>query len=416
MNTHHGPGLLLVALVLALCAPAFAAGDVTLRALIVSCTDYVTPRYNQIQASCLSDRKLVLDALEFVRKQGWGRVVVHDLTGRAATGEALRRALRAMIEEAGPEDTALVYFTGHGILDAAGTGAYLLCSDESYVGRVEVADELRRARCRLKLLITDCCSTYFRMPEARLENAGDSGVPQPIARSLLFGHRGFTDVTAASAGQAAYATELGGYFTSWLVGLATTGENLTWQEVFDRTRTHVRNEVRERHELVQEPQALSLAVPLERSPAPASRYAVVGVSPGSHLFIRQGPDRGYPAIARIPAGTRGVSGTGREEPGWIEVRHAGRQGWCAREHLSPEDGAADIYRVRQVPAGQHLNVRREPVRPPGDDNIIEQIPHDGRGLVRVEGPRDGWIKIRYPSGGTDLTGWVSLDFVEPDGP
>lgn len=412
-----------VATLLLLSVPARAPAQAALHALVISCTDYVTPQNNKIRDSCLVDRQLVLNALALVETQGWGRVKVHDLHGRAATGDALRSALRSTKEHAGADDTLLVYFTGHGFVDSAGTGARLLCSDETSVARAELVEELRQARCRLKVLITDCCSTYFRMPAARLENAGDSGITQPISRSLLFGHRGFTDLTAASPGQAAYATEMGGYFTSWLIGLASCNENLTWQVLFDQTRQHVRDQVQERHGLDQEPRATSIAEPEKASPSSGRMYSVVGVRQGNHLIIREGPGREHHEVARIPSGSRGVPGTGREQAGWIEVRHADRQGWCSREYLSSDGDAgipaalhATTYRVRQVPIGQHLNVRSEPMRPARDDNILDQIPHDGRGLVRIDGPRDGWIKIRSPQGGHDVSGWVRLEFVEPDDP
>ena len=148
------------------------------------------------------------------------------------------------------EDTIFVYYNGHGEIDSFNTHSLIfdpgVRSDTP--DRDKLSEKLKQKPARLRMLITDTCSS----PSEDLSDdtfAKFSVEVRPRARSylqnLFLEHEGFLDITAAAPGQFAIGnSDLGGHFTSALLSqgftaAAMTGKDdfLSWQEAFEKTKT-----------------------------------------------------------------------------------------------------------------------------------------------------------------------------------
>ena len=148
------------------------------------------------------------------------------------------------------EDTIFVYYNGHGEIDSFNTHRLIfdpgVRSDTPDRGKL--SEKLKQKPARLRMLITDTCSS----PSEDLSDdtfAKFSVEVRSRARSylqnLFLEHEGFLDITAAAPGQFAIGnSDLGGHFTSALLSqgftaAAMTGKDdfLSWQEAFEKTKT-----------------------------------------------------------------------------------------------------------------------------------------------------------------------------------
>ncbi len=145
------------------------------------------------------------------------------------------------------EDTILIYYSGHGSMDAVST--HILNFDpevtNDFVARNGLRNQLEQKSGRLKMLITDTCSNWVQTPPpiARVYTKVQSR-ERRYTKNLFLEHSGLLDITAASPGKYAWGNdEIGGYFTVSLIGsfTAETDTNqdrfLSWSEVFDATRS-----------------------------------------------------------------------------------------------------------------------------------------------------------------------------------
>ena len=107
------------------------------------------------------------------------------------------------------EDTILVYYSGHGSMDAVGT--HILNFDpevtNDFVARNGLRKQLEQKQGRLKMLVTDTCSNRVQTPPwiARVYAKVQSR-ERRYTKNLFLEHSGFLDITAASEGQ--YAWEM----------------------------------------------------------------------------------------------------------------------------------------------------------------------------------------------------------------
>lgn len=130
------------------------------------------------------------------------------MTGNGQNDSVGRKALRDEIKElfAGDEEIALLYFAGHGYIEA--TGGYLCASDTSEGDdRLSLADVLtfaHQSQVSNKIILLDSCHSGVAGTEA----TGD-GLAQ-LSHSL-------TILTASTAEQYAFETDEGGVFTTLLV-------------------------------------------------------------------------------------------------------------------------------------------------------------------------------------------------------
>ena len=141
-----------------------------------------------------------------------------------------------------PADTVLVYYNGHGRMDALET--HILRFDPQVTGDFIARKGLRRLLeekpARLKMLITDTCSDTIEVPQQSVNYATLQGKNRRYTKDLFLEHTGTLDITAASPRQYAWGNDtIGGHFTAALIKsfsptLADRNKDgfLEWREVF----------------------------------------------------------------------------------------------------------------------------------------------------------------------------------------
>ena len=220
------------------------------------------------------------------------------------------------------EDTVLIYYNGHGKIDAYGTHTLIYDHGLNHdtPDRGKLSEILKAQPARLRLLITDTCSnlsedlsddTFARFAAQVRRKA------RPYMQNLFLEHEGFLDITAASPGQFAIGNnDLGGHFTSALLSQGFTavadrdgdGDSfLSWQEVFDTTVAQTKKlyqeatfgrsmeaELQKQGQTTQEPLAHSLpertggGSPLVQAPPPIRAVTVLNFTsdpPGAEVSI-----------------------------------------------------------------------------------------------------------------------------------
>lgn len=220
--------------------PAASGAERTLHYFGVYCNAYPGDA-GGINAGVSSDQVIVSHIFnEYVSPTAWGvEVRKVEVMGEKATKAGIEAAWSAFVEGIGQEDTVYVHFSGHGIIrDRAAGEQFLQTCDLGEISRNAWAGEIETLPCRLKILITDCCSSY---PEEFIVAEGNEPViPWKNVYYLLMKHEGFVNITAASPGQAAYGTDAGGFLT---INLESDMQRFrTWEEVFASTQSRVLNE------------------------------------------------------------------------------------------------------------------------------------------------------------------------------
>ncbi len=203
---------------------------------------------------------------EYVSPVAWGvEVRKVEVMGEAATKAGIEAEWAAFAQGIGADDTVYVHYSGHGVIrDRAAGEQFLQACDLEEINRSEWAAQIEALPCRLKVFITDCCSSY---PDEFVVAEGDERViPWKNVYYLLMKHEGFVNITAASPGQPAYGTDAGGFLT---INLESDIQRFrTWTEVFASAQARVLNESNEQLRgagLEGEPQkpfAYSLGTPL----------------------------------------------------------------------------------------------------------------------------------------------------------
>ncbi len=140
-----------------------------------------------------------------------------------------------------PNDTIFIYFNGHGHID--GNEHFLKINDSRPTLRRNLTRALSEKNCRLKMLITDTCSSDLilkGLPEGYSTQIEAQPQPQHYLEDLFYKHEGMLDITAAASGQDAWSNNaIGGYFTNALSASITSEVDkdrdrfVSWQEVFE---------------------------------------------------------------------------------------------------------------------------------------------------------------------------------------
>lgn len=166
-------------------------------------------------------------------------VNVIPLLNEKATKAAIHGALEQLAQSANPEDVALLYFAGHGIL--VGQQFYFLPEDmrkgadlenavQTYgIPASELGDALLRVKAVKQLLILDACQSESALPSLARATFATRGLEKPEERAVrMLAHaHGIYLIAASTAAQYAYEVpELGhGVFTyALLAGLGESGE------------------------------------------------------------------------------------------------------------------------------------------------------------------------------------------------
>lgn len=177
---------------------------------------------------------------EYTSPAAWGvQLRQHSVSGEAATAANILSEFTSFAEGVGPEDTIYVHFSGHGaIRDAAVGEQFLVACDGLGFSREEWARQIDALPCRLKILVTDCCSSFFG--DFVVAEGDAEVIPWTTLYYLLLGHTGFVNITAASPGQPAWGTNIGGFLT---INLESDIQRFrTWSEVFASTQSRVYQE------------------------------------------------------------------------------------------------------------------------------------------------------------------------------
>ncbi|HRQ91059.1 MAG TPA: YARHG domain-containing protein, partial [Bacteroidia bacterium] len=212
----------------------------TVHAFTVYCSGYPGDA-GLINESVELDRTIVNHIFtEYVSPAAWGVKVRHvEVHGEAATKAGIEAEWKAFATGIGPDDTVYVHFSGHGVIRDRESGEqWLQTCDLEEFSRLRWSEEIDALPCRLKVLITDCCSSY---PEGLVVAEGSADViPWKNVYYLLMKHEGFVNITAASPGQEAYGATSGGFLT---VNLESDMQRFrTWKEVFESTQQRVLEE------------------------------------------------------------------------------------------------------------------------------------------------------------------------------
>lgn len=266
-----------------------------IRAFLVFCNGY-PGEAGGINESVTMDSYIVTSLLrDNIAEQAWGVTLeITELTEQAATSENVMRRFEEFSRTVGPDDTVFVHFSGHGVIpDPTTNEQFLQFVDLELRSRNEWAEKVEALPARLKIMVSDCCSSY---PVKELAEGPEEVNPWNSFYYLFRLHEGFVNITAASPGQDAYGTERGGYLT---VNLASDMQRYkSWDKVFQRTQTRVHQETAAEVRSFgdpslqpQKPLAYSLGSPLydERNPDAAVPEKVKYILPDSHQR-RIGPD------------------------------------------------------------------------------------------------------------------------------
>lgn len=167
--------------------------------------------------------------------------------------------------------------------------------DQSAMRRDEWAGMIDELGCKLRIFITDCCSSY--PPGYEIAEGDEEVHPWGNLYSLLLEHEGFVNITAASPGQPAYSTDVGGFLT---INLESDMQRYrTWSQVFqaaqarvfDETQAEIKRAGGGAEMLPQRPLAYSLGRPTF-DPATAAKPAPDVVKNSANLTLSREELRG----------------------------------------------------------------------------------------------------------------------------
>lgn len=216
-----------------------------------------------------SDRRTVTSFFsENVYAQAWKiEIKVRDVGGEQATLATVRQTYEEVAAALQPDDTLFIYFSGHGAVDKNTGHQQLLMCDEKMLNRDEWAAKVALLNCRLKVLVTDSCSSFLNK---EIAEGDEELLPWNSVYHLLMGHKGFVNVTAASPGEEAFCTQVGSYFT---VNLFNDMQRYPgWTEVFKETSARTADETMETGK-AQHPLAHSLGEKVAAGDGLANRAA-----------------------------------------------------------------------------------------------------------------------------------------------
>lgn len=242
---------------------ASVASARTIHVFNVFCSAY-TGDAADINKSVQVDKFIVDETFrEHVYPKAWGVTLLQtEILGKDATKTNILQRFKKFSQDVKREDTIYIHFSGHGIIpDRTNNLQFLVTCDMTTINRTKWAEAIAALPCRLKIFVTDCCSSS---PDHELAEGDEEVKPWNNIYYLLMEHTGFVNITAALPGQVAYSTNRGGYLT---VNLHSDMQRFRkWSKVFRATQHRVLEETslitRDYAKMgPQKPMAYSLAKP-----------------------------------------------------------------------------------------------------------------------------------------------------------
>jgi hypothetical protein len=195
-------------------------------ALIVATTTHDDPELRRLAAPAGD----ALELASVLERADIGGFTV-DTVLNAASGTAAERIEAFLSQERRPEDTVLLYFTGHGLKDERGRLYFAMTNTRrdrmmaTSVSAEFVNELLSRVRARTQVLILDCCFSG-----AFLRELGSKGADTGTGVYEQLGGTGRVVLTSSDAMELSFETPKGGngatrsLFTNALVDGLRTGE------------------------------------------------------------------------------------------------------------------------------------------------------------------------------------------------
>ena len=137
------------------------------------------------------------------------------------------------------DDTVFVYYSGHGGMDRSKNTFLYLQDGIFYRSKLVEAIEKLKDKCRLRAIITDCCSNG---PEPEVPTFRATPDPK-VMQNLFLESEGLVHISAASEGEYSWCSpKYGGWFTrAFAESLDTSSDNnkdgfVSWDEMLSITR------------------------------------------------------------------------------------------------------------------------------------------------------------------------------------
>lgn len=265
-----------------------------------------------------------------------------------------------------PNDTIFFYYTGHGSVDDQGH-FFALAHGKLY--RREVLNKLAQKRCRLVVLLSDCCNTrsdgflymapYFEIPDRRR--------PTPLFQKLFFDTKGVVDINSSSPGESAFFAPLvkdefgpqgspGSIFTlAWIDWVNKEKQNpRTWDDMVRAVSLKVHKSFRDYY-----PKGASIAkgAPLQTD---QNVYPLVYPNMPSHegprtgLIVRDFPGKGS-VITEVAPGSPGAQVFALKSEKMVSLQP--QQAIIAINGKNTPNTAAVVEEVNKSPQIMRLTIR-----------------------------------------------------------
>jgi hypothetical protein len=163
----------------------------------------------------VDDAKGIADLLVDPGRCAYPKDQVTLLTAEQATRDQVLAALDQLVQKAGPDDTVIVYFSGHGYRVQTPYGAFYYLMTYGYdeknlpataISGAEFVDRLRALRSRKLLLLLDCCHAGG-LKDTKAVGGGElakAPLP-PEATGLLAAGQGRIAIASSKAEELSYA-------------------------------------------------------------------------------------------------------------------------------------------------------------------------------------------------------------------
>lgn len=167
------------------------------------------------------------------------RLVWTELEGTAATPQNVIQHIAAL--QPGPADTVLIYYAGHGAVDA--THGHFLKMRYGRLYRSTLQAALARHKVRLSVLITESCAVVEPGMHMAMKPGGPATGNWEMLSRLLFETKGKVDLNSCCPNQVAIAAPgTGAFFTHNLAAVLCrppAQHEITWESVIDQTERNL---------------------------------------------------------------------------------------------------------------------------------------------------------------------------------